>query len=232
MLVAIEGIDGAGKATQTRKLAERAAAKGMSVATISFPRYGKTNCSQLIADYLNGRMGALQDVSPHLAGTLFALDRLESLQHLRVLQDGHELVLADRYVGSNLAYQGARIGAECRLGFIRWLSNLEFEVYGLPQPDLTIYFNIAPQLSAGLVSMKNKRSYTEATHDLHEQNASFQSEVHETYQLLLDNDLLGLSIQIDCGNADGSLRSIERIGDEAWTGLQLRLDSGFQTGTR
>ena len=225
MLVAIEGIDGAGKGTQSRLLAERAAAEGVPVTTISFPRYGETNSSRLIADYLNGRMGTLQEVSPHLAGTLFALDRLESLQHLQALQAQYTLVLADRYVGSNLAYQGARMHAGGRLDFIHWLSNLEFGVYGMPKPDLTIYFNMSPQLSSGLVATKKRRSYTEASHDLHEASAVFQTEVHAAYRLLLAEGFLGASIQIDCVKADGVLRSIEDISDEVWGVLRARFGS-------
>ncbi len=223
MLVAIEGIDGAGKGTQTRLLAGRASVEGLSVATVSFPRYGKTNSSRLIADYLNGRMGTLQKVSPHLVGTLFALDRLESQRHLQTLLKEHTLVLADRYVGSNLAYQGARIPESGRDEYIQWLSSLEFKTYGMPRPDLTIYFNIIPQLSAGLVSKKQKRSYTEATHDLHEENTVFQAEVHATYGLLLNDGLLGVSIEINCQNEDGTLRSVEHIGDEAWMALKAQL---------
>ena len=60
MLMAIEGIDGAGKGTLTANLARLAAAAGVTTATLSFPRYQQTKFAALIGQYLNGRFGALE----------------------------------------------------------------------------------------------------------------------------------------------------------------------------
>src|SRR5438309_1161111 len=68
MLVAIEGIDAAGKNTQAGLLRARAEASGLSAAVLSFPRYGETRYAQFVADYLNGAYGDLGSVGPHFAG--------------------------------------------------------------------------------------------------------------------------------------------------------------------
>ena len=70
MLLAIEGVDGAGKGTLARNLLARAAAAGVPAASLSFPRYEETRFAKLIAQYLNGRFGALAEVPPRFAALL------------------------------------------------------------------------------------------------------------------------------------------------------------------
>jgi dTMP kinase len=109
MLIAIEGIDGTGKRTQCDLLRWRLVRTGLRAEILSFPRYGQTSVSALIADYLNGRFGNLDSVDPHFIAVLYAVDRFETRDELRGLSKTVDVVLLDRYVGSNLAYQGARV---------------------------------------------------------------------------------------------------------------------------
>ena len=82
MLIAIEGIDGSGKGTQAKLLLDRLLAANVSAALVSFPRYSLTHFGRTIGRFLNGEFGALNDVDPHLAATLYASDRFESKSFL------------------------------------------------------------------------------------------------------------------------------------------------------
>src|SRR5712691_10595259 len=102
MLIAIEGIDGAGKRTQADLLKTQAEKVGFSVAILSFPRYGETLFAKSIADYLNGTFGNLAEVLPQFAALLYAGDRFESRSIITQGSRSHNILILDRYVASNL----------------------------------------------------------------------------------------------------------------------------------
>lgn len=154
MLVALEGIDGAGKATQAKLLARRARAGGLSVEVLAFPRYGRTFFSGAVRDLLGGGFGEAND--PRLVGLLFAGDRLESRPLLEERLAAVDLVVVDRYVASNLAYQAARAaragGAEAggaEAGSVAaFLEAVEHDVFGLPRPELTVLYDLPVAVAA------------------------------------------------------------------------------------
>jgi len=82
---------------------------GLRAETISFPRYGHTFFSASIAEYLNGQFSGVEHTAPHLAALLFAGDRFESRDLLFQADATHDVVILDRYVASNMAYQSARL---------------------------------------------------------------------------------------------------------------------------
>ncbi|MCY4159349.1 MAG: dTMP kinase [Bacteroidetes bacterium] len=214
MLIAIEGIDGAGKGTQARQLLERVRKLGYSAKLVAFPRYEDTHSSRMVAAYLNGEFGSLREVPPAFAATLFALDRMESRSHLEEMQNNHELVIVDRYVSSNLAYQSARISIPERTVFAEWLLDLEYGVYGLPKPDLTFFLDIPAVTSKKMVALKETRAYTKDVHDLHEQNSTYLSNVRKVYHWLISLHILDPCCIIQCHNNGGALREIDNIGQE------------------
>lgn len=214
MLIAIEGIDGSGKGTQAQKLVERTQNLGYTSALLSFPRYKVTHCSKIIASYLNGEFGSLQDVPPAFAATLFAMDRLESRSHIEQMLQQFELVIVDRYVGSNLAYQSARITMPERVMFSEWLFQLEYEVYALPKPDLTLFLDVPVVTSKKLVGRKGRRNYTEEVYDLHERDTDYLSNVREVYQWLIRSEVLSPCRMINCQAPNGEMRGIDEIGDD------------------
>src|SRR5580704_15426600 len=108
-LIAIEGIDGSGKGTQSRILVERLRQSGRKVELISFPRYEETFFGRLIGSFLNGQFGTLDQVHPVLVSLLFAGDRFESRPKLEKALATCDVVVLDRYVASNVAHQGAKI---------------------------------------------------------------------------------------------------------------------------
>lgn len=222
MLVAIEGIDGAGKGTLAQGLLALAAAEGVTAASLSFPRYDETAFAALIAQYLNGRFGSITQVPVRFAALLYAGDRYETRPKLEALLAQHRLVILDRYVASNMAYNAAKLAADERQDLIDWLDDTEFGVFGLPRPDLTLLVGTRPDVADALVGRKDARSYTAAARDLHEADRAFMAEVAVVY-----DDLARRGgdkwLRLDPLDADGNLRPPADIAAEAWAAVQARL---------
>ena len=109
MLIAIEGIDGSGKGTQTRLLEKRLANEGWGVSMFSFPRYNETFFGREVGNYLDGKFGGLEAVDPKFSSLLYALDRYETAPLIEEALARGNIVICDRYVGSNIAHQCARV---------------------------------------------------------------------------------------------------------------------------
>jgi dTMP kinase len=186
LLIAIEGIDGSGKGTQTGRLVESLRARGLRVESLQFPRYSATTFGKAVADFLNGRFGALHEVHPQLAATLYAGDRFESKGLLQEMLDRCDLVVLDRYVGSNLAHQGAKLEGGARIALQEWIEEVEFGVYGLPRPDVNILIDVTSSVSRELVARKGVRDYTSAAADLHESDLPYQDRVRRCYRELAE----------------------------------------------
>src|SRR5580700_11703948 len=140
-LIVIEGIDGSGKRTQLDMLARSLSERNVPLSQISFPRYDGF-FGKLVARFLNGDFGPLDGVDAHFSALLYAGDRYEAKPQMESELAAGRTVLADRYIGSNLAHQGARVPPENRAEFIEWLRKLEYEIYKLPPEDLVIYLRI------------------------------------------------------------------------------------------
>jgi dTMP kinase len=119
-LIALEGIDGSGKRTQLDLLARDLDGRGLATLRISFPRY-ESSFGKLVARYLNGEFGSLETFDPHLSALLYAGDRLEAKAELESALAAGKIVLADRYIGSNLAHQSERVPPERREEFLAFL---------------------------------------------------------------------------------------------------------------
>ncbi len=166
-LVVLEGIDGSGKHTQLEMLARAMQERGISHATIGFPRY-EGFFGHMVAQYLNGEFGSLAEVDPHFSALLYAGDRFENRRLLENLLAEGKLVLADRYIASNLAHQGARVPSKLFPGFLRWLEKLEYSLYSLPQEELVIYLRLSAPRAQKLIAKKRARNYTRRRRDLQE----------------------------------------------------------------
>lgn len=212
LLIAIEGIDGSGKGTQSARLVDQLNARGVTTGTLQFPRYGATTFGQSIGDFLNGKFGELSEVHPQLAAVLYAGDRFESKQTLQVLMDTNDVVVLDRYVGSNLAHQASKLQGEPREQLIDWIERVEFGVFGLPKPDVTILIDMSSAWSRELVSRKAAREYTSREADLQEADTTYMGKVRRCYQQLAAQRtdwhvISGLT-------ESGELRSVDEVGDQ------------------
>jgi len=144
----LEGMDGSGKATQTKLLTEALKNKGYDVVKIDFPQYGKGSAS-LLETYLRGDYGLSEEVGPYRASIFYACDRYDlSFKMKKWLEEG-KIIIADRYLASNIGHQGGKIisNKEEWNKYVDWLHNLEFNIFEIPRPDYTLILKISPELS-------------------------------------------------------------------------------------
>ncbi|KKU81462.1 MAG: thymidylate kinase, partial [Parcubacteria group bacterium GW2011_GWA2_47_8] len=198
------------KRTQAKLLVDYLNSHGKRAEYISFPRYEKNLFGQIVGEYLDKQYGDFTQVSPLFAALLYACDRFQSRDELtRWLGEG-KIIVANRYIGSNLAHQSARIiDIEERNKFIQRIEKIEYDIFGLPREDLVLYMNINPHVSQELVLKKPKRAYTDKKKDLHEENPLYLSDVAYRYQWLAQNRKNWRTIQ--CLDEQGNIRSAEEI---------------------
>lgn len=166
-LIAIEGIDGSGKRTQVALLEKALTAKGHAVYSTGFPQYDSW-FGKMVGQFLNGDFGALESVDPHFSALLYAGDRFEAKFRLETALNQGKIVLADRYIGSNLAHQTARVSEKDRPAFVNWIEHLEYNIYNLPRETLVLYLQVPPSQAQQLVTRKSTRTYTKDKQDLQE----------------------------------------------------------------
>lgn len=166
-LIAVEGIDGSGKRTQVSLLADALISRGHCVFSTSFPQYDSW-FGKIVGQFLNGDFGSLETVDPHFTALLYAGDRFEAKPCLEAALREGKIVIADRYIGSNLAHQTARVSPAARAGFITWIEHLEYGIYNLPREALVLYLRVPPRAAQQLVTRKSARSYTKVKKDIQE----------------------------------------------------------------
>lgn len=172
MIVAVEGIDGAGKHTLVTALQGALGAQ-----TLSFPRYEDSVHAQLAHDALHGRMGDLTD-SAFAMATLFALDRHGAKEFLDEYAHTSERVLIlDRYVASNAAYTAARTGDAAAA---KWVHDLEFGRLGLPKPDLQVLVDTAPEVARERAEKREAEDESRAR-DRYERDRALQAATFQAY---------------------------------------------------
>lgn len=215
-IVAIEGVDGAGKFTVSKSLKALIQQHGKTADVISFPRYSETIAGQALGNFLSGKTYVPDD--PKSIATLYAMDRFESKSHIEESHLKFDFLIFDRYIASNMAYQAAKVAPELQEDMIEWVLNLELKVYGLPTPDLNAYLRISPDASAQNVLRKPKRNYTDLDTDRHEADNSLLSTVPLVYETLVAKATLGQWCTVDVDSA-GDLKRPEDLAAEIWTSL-------------
>lgn len=177
-LVAIEGLDGAGKNTLTRAVASQLRAAGRTVTALAFPRYG-TQFADLAAEALRGGNG---DVAESVYGMalLFAFDRQAAAPDVRDALQSHDVVLLDRYAASSAAYSAARLREGPDGAVAAWVRDLEFGRFELPVPDLQVYLDVPVALAA---ERARSREAADASRerDAYETDADLQTRTGAVY---------------------------------------------------
>ena len=226
-LIAIEGIDGSGKRTQLDLLAAELAARGLPTFRISFPRY-ESFYGKLVARYLNGEFGALEAVDPHLSALVYAGDRLEAKPEIEAALSAGKIVLADRYIGSNMAHQTARVASGKREEFLAWLRHLEYKLYALPTEDLVVYLRVPVAEAHRLVGLKAARAYTSLKRDIQEADIRHLEQTAIIYEKLATDANWA---RIDCiHEASGALKSPEDIHRAVLQAVEARILSPASAG--
>ncbi|MBI2097808.1 MAG: deoxynucleoside kinase [Candidatus Vogelbacteria bacterium] len=173
-LIVIDGIDGSGKATQVKLLAEKLRQLKIRVKTIDFPRYYDNFFGRLIGEYLSGAYGDFIKTDPRVASVLYAADRFESSQQIRKWLADDLIVIADRYVSANQIHQGGKISDKKeRRNFMQWLEAMEYGIFQIPKPDLVIFLDVPYEVSRAWLQKKitqRQKKYLAGRKDVAEDN--------------------------------------------------------------
>ncbi len=208
-LIVIEGLDGSGKATQTKLLAQKLSDMGQKVKQLEFPDYDSPS-SSLVKMYLDGDFGSKPEaVNAYSASAFYAVDRVAS--YLKFWKDdcnNGSVILCDRYCTSNIIYQMSKVSDSERDEFIKWQTDFEYDKLGLPKPDLVIYLDVEPDVSQKLMEKRYKGDNSKK--DLHEKNLSFLLDCRKSALYAVQK--CGWTMLNCCEN--GEIKPIEKIADE------------------
>ena len=213
MFIVLEGLDGAGKSTQIRMLRQLFADRGVESEYVHFPRFDSPVYGQLIARFLRGEFGGVQEVDPYLVALIFAGDRADAAPQIRQwLAEGKAVVL-DRYVYSNVGFQCAKLPAgEERDRLADWIVNLEYGHNALPRPDLSLFLDVPFAFTERKLSEAREgddRDYLQGGQDIHEASLQLQQDVRSVYLASAAKDP-SLRV-VDCSDASGAMESPEGI---------------------
>jgi dTMP kinase len=199
--IVFEGTDGSGKTTQVELLRAYLEKKNYSHIAFDFPRYQDTFHAKTIQKYLSGEYGDPTAQNPYLASLAYALDRLTSREEIYYALNDGKIVLANRYIPSNKAHQGAKLLTAKRRDFFAWLDELEYAVNKMPREDLVLFLYTPYEFSMELSKERNR--LIGGKEDLHEKNTKYQENVEKTYLQLAKGRHWE---KIDC-ISDGRLRT-------------------------
>lgn len=213
MLIVLEGLDGAGKSTQVKKLKEYLEQKCGGCEYIHFPRYDAPVYGELISRFLRGDFGSNDAVHPQLVALLFAEDRHGAASQIKKLLEEGKTVLLDRYVYSNIAYQCAKLSDDKAAEDLRrWIFKTEFGDFAEPVADLNIFLDVPIGfVEKNLTHSRSgeDREYLAGAQDIHESSIAFQKKVKQMYLKQAAEDAF-LKV-VDCSDQQGRMLPSEDI---------------------
>ena len=182
LFIMIEGTDGSGKGTQTDILVDKLKSLDKGVEQISFPQYGEPSAF-LVEQYLNGKYGSASEVGPKKASILYAVDRFAAAGKIKSWLEEGKIVIANRYVASNMGHQGGKIKDRTeRKNYFDWNYDLEYNILEIPKPSVNIILHVTPEISQQLVDMKDKREYLgDKKRDIHEDDINHLRDAETAY---------------------------------------------------
>ena len=213
MLIVIEGLDGAGKSTQVDKVRTYLSSKCPDLKYLHFPRFDAPVVGDMIAAFLRGEYGKINEVHPKIVALLYAEDRRDaSILARRWLAQG-DIVLYDRYVYSNIAFQCAKFDSLDDAEELRdWIFKTEYESFRIPKPDLNIFLDVPLKFVESKLKVAragSDRDYLMGKDDIHEADMDFQTRVRNVYlrQCEMDPNF----IRIDCSSDSGEILGADDI---------------------
>jgi len=214
-LFVIEGVDGSGKSTQLRLLNDYLTQRGYDCEFLHFPRTDTPYFGELIARFLRGEFGSLNEVDPYLVAMLYAGDRKDAADKITSWLKSSKIVLLDRYTYSNIAYQCAKIDdLLLQDKLMKWILSLEFDHFAIPRPDLNIFLDVPFSFTEmKLSSARNgsDRKYLNGNSDIHEESLNFQKKVREVYLKVASFD--DRLVVVNCETPEGGMNSPGEISD-------------------
>jgi len=187
--IVIEGIDGSGKSTQAKLLVKVLEKEGYKVSFIDFPQHGQKSAG-LVDEYLTGKYGKkAKEVSPYQASIFYACDRYDASFKIRNWLKKGFIVIADRYIGSNVGHQGGKIkNLNGRRKYLKWLYDLEYRIFKIPKPDINFILKIKPRIAQKLSKkifdkekLVKKKGYLCHKKDIHEKDLNHLENAEKAY---------------------------------------------------
>jgi dTMP kinase len=169
----LEGLDGAGTTTQSRRLAAALRAKGRQVHVTAEPSGGPVGALArlVLSRRLGGAPGLAEGFDPAALALLFAADRLDHVAaEIAPRLDAGVDVISDRYTLSSLAYQSLTCGD------LAWVEALNSRARA---PDATLFLRVSPEVAI------SRRQAENGGGELFEV-PSFQREVARAYERCLE----------------------------------------------
>lgn len=220
-LIVVEGTDCSGKETQTRLLVEKLNQENIKATRISFPMYD-TPTGKIIGACLLGKPSMCDELLktehsffPEGGGNIdaltacayYAADRRYNLPKIQKLLEEGYIILADRYVSSNMAHRGGLIkDKEERLKLYHKLEIFEYDIFELPKPDQTLLLYLPYEYACEL--KKNRKELPDEA----ESNIEYLKRGEQAYLELAE--LYNYDI-INCVK-DSKIRTIEDINEEVY----------------
>lgn len=211
--IVIEGLDGSGKSTQLKLLKKHLDTKNISYKYLHFPRTDEGIFGDLVAKFLRGDLGKIDEVNPYLVGLIYAGDRDNAKAEINKWIDDDKLVIIDRYVYSNMAFQGAKLTNNNEKEKLRnWLTELEYGYYNIPKPNVSFFLDVPFSFTTNSLTNQrdgDDRDYLQGKQDIHEADLSFQESVRQEYLSLIKSDP-DFKL-IECFNSTGEMLTPDRI---------------------
>ncbi len=213
MFIVLEGLDGAGKSTQIKLLRQMVEATGRECEYLHFPRFDAPVYGDMIARFLRGEFGSVEQVNPYLVALLYAGDRADAAALIRGWIAKGKCVIVDRYVYSNIGYQCAKVdSAEERKRLREWILDTEYGKFGIPKPTLSLFLDVPFGFTEAKLTAEREgedRNYLSGGQDIHEKSLDLQRHVREVYLEAAreDEELM----VVDCSTEEGAMASPEEI---------------------
>jgi thymidylate kinase len=212
IFIAIEGTDGAGKGTQTALLKERLEGLGRRVLIVDFPRYGTPEGAE-IRKWLDGKL----EWTPLEAADRYAADRKNASPEMHEVLGEGGVVIANRYLTSNIAHQGARLKDPVeRKELYDYVFRKEYGENGIPKPDLTLVLHVTVGVSQANVDRRGTRDRLEA-------DPTHLASAEEIYLALPEIVPTPVTV-LECMGPDGTQLSKEAIHGLIWGEVEALLE--------
>lgn len=211
--IVIEGLDGSGKSTQLKMLRTHLENNKIDYEYLHFPRTDSPVFGDLVARFLRGELGDINTVNPYLIALIYAGDRNDAKEKVNEWLSKDKLVIVDRYVYSNIAFQCAKLTDQEEIEKLsKWIKDLEYNYYKIPKPSLSLFLNVPLEFTRkNLTNQRagDDRDYLNGKEDIHEKDIDFQDKVRSVYLREVKKDK-HLKI-IDCTNEQGEMSEAKDI---------------------
>lgn len=193
MFIVLEGVDGSGKSTQIANLRAMLSEQGIPTEYLHFPRFDAPYFGDLIARFLRGELGSVEQVDPYIVAMLYAGDRRDAAAMIRGWIAEGKVVICDRYVYSNIGYQCAKVADRAERERLReWILSLEYDYFAIPQPDVSLFLDVPYAFTERKLREEvregDDRAYLQGKADIHEQSMELQRQVRQVYLDAVEKD--------------------------------------------